>query len=53
MAWRTVITKKITVLAICSVLAVVELVPLEFVDVDEATPRIRATKIATRKSLRF
>ena len=47
------ITRKRTVLATCSVLDVVEVEPLEFVDVDEAIPRIRATKIATRKSLRF
>ena len=46
-------TRKMTVLATCSELVVVEVVPSEFVDVDEAMPRIRATKIATRKSLRF
>jgi hypothetical protein len=34
-------------------LAVVEVDPLEFVEVDEAIPRIRAIRIATRKSLRF
>ena len=42
-----------TVLAMCSESVVVELEPLEFVDEDETIPRIRATKIATRKSLRF
>ena len=48
-------TRKITVLATCSVLAVPEVEPLQFVVVDEAIPslRIRATKISTRKSLRF
>ena len=46
-------TRKRTVLAMCSVLVVVEVEPSEFVDEDEAIPRIRATKIATRKSLRF
>jgi hypothetical protein len=42
-----------TVLAMCSELAVVEVEPLEFVDVDEAIPRIRANKIARRNTLRF
>lgn len=44
---------KMTVLAMCSVSVVVELEPSDFVVVDEATPMIRATKIAIRKSLRF
>ena len=37
----------------CSELVVVEVEPSEFVDVDETIPRIRAIKIAKRKSLRF
>ena len=46
-------TRKRTVLAMCSVSVVVEEEPSEFVVVDEAIPRISATKIATRNSLRF
>lgn len=37
----------------CSELVVVEVEPLEFVVEDEVIPRIRATKIAKRKTLLF
>ena len=47
------ITRKRTVLAMCSALVVDEEEPLEFVVVDEMIPRIRATKIPKRNSLRF
>ena len=41
------------VLATCSESVVVEELPFEFVLEDEAIPRIRPSKMAIRKSLRF